>query len=107
VTFHRPPGLGPGGHVVSWRVVSGDGHPIGGSVVFSVGAGGPAPTVADSAGTDQPLRIAVVALRALVYAGLFVGIGGLFFAAFIATPPAAAMRTMAFALAGAAIALLP
>ena len=27
-----------GTHVLSWRVISADGHPVGGSVMFSVGA---------------------------------------------------------------------
>src|SRR5581483_398044 len=32
-----PTSLGQGTHVLSWRVVSADGHPVGGTVVFSVG----------------------------------------------------------------------
>ncbi|MBA4335722.1 MAG: copper resistance protein CopC, partial [Methylobacterium sp.] len=32
-----PAGLSPGTHVISWRVVSADGHPVGGSVLFSIG----------------------------------------------------------------------
>ncbi len=32
-----PPALARGTHVLSWRVVSEDGHPVGGSVVFSSG----------------------------------------------------------------------
>src|SRR5262245_15435173 len=33
-----PAGLNRGTHVLSWRIVSLDGHPVGGSVVFSIGA---------------------------------------------------------------------
>jgi copper transport protein len=33
-----PPQLRRGSHVLSWRVVSADGHPVGGSFVFSIGA---------------------------------------------------------------------
>ena len=33
-----PPPLRQGTHVLSWRVVSADGHPVGGALVFSVGA---------------------------------------------------------------------
>ena len=32
------PALQNGTHVLSWRVISADGHPVGGSVVFSIGA---------------------------------------------------------------------
>jgi copper transport protein len=99
------PALADGGYVASWRVVSSDGHPIGGSVVFSVGAGGaPAIRPADDA-PDRPLEAAIVIVRTLVYAGLFVGVGGMFFAAFIAAPPKAAMRTTVAALAMTPVAL--
>ena len=109
VTVGLPAGLGDGGWVVSWRVVSGDGHPIGGSVVFSVGTGGAGSAVRPVAGDDEtgwPLRTAIAATRALIYVGLFVGIGGVFFAAFVAPPPVAGLRAMAFALAAAPIAVL-
>ncbi|WP_245613046.1 copper resistance CopC family protein [Skermanella stibiiresistens] len=33
-----PDGIGPGTHVLTWRVVSEDGHPVGGTVTFSIGA---------------------------------------------------------------------
>jgi len=106
VTVDLPPGLADGGYVASWRVVSGDGHPIGGSVVFTVGEGGAgAARPADDA-PDRPLEATIVTVRTLVYAGLFVGIGGLFFAAFIAAPPKPALRTMVAALALAPLALL-
>ena len=36
--IEAPPGLGTGTAVLSWRVISEDGHPVGGSVVFSIGA---------------------------------------------------------------------
>jgi copper transport protein len=106
VTVTLPPGLGEGGHVVSWRVVSGDGHPIGGSVVFSVGTGMAPPTVAGTGEAGLDLRAAIGGMRVLIYLGLFVGVGGLFFVAFVAVPPAPAMRVMAFALAAAPVALL-
>ncbi|MFN6978485.1 MAG: copper resistance protein CopC, partial [Gemmobacter sp.] len=32
-----PPALAQGTHALSWRVVSDDGHPVGGTHVFSVG----------------------------------------------------------------------
>ena len=33
-----PPELRRGSYVLSWRVISADGHPVGGAVLFSVGA---------------------------------------------------------------------
>ena len=38
VEIETPPGLSTGTHVLSWRVVSEDGHPVGGSIIFSIGA---------------------------------------------------------------------
>src|SRR5258708_21878983 len=38
VTISAPPGLRRGTHVLSWRVISADGHPVGGSLMFSIGA---------------------------------------------------------------------
>jgi len=33
-----PPQLSRGSYVLSWRVISADGHPVGGSLLFSIGA---------------------------------------------------------------------
>ena len=77
------PRLQRGTHVLSWRVISADGHPVGGSVIFSIGA----PSALASAGTEKPDRgviASIWAVRVLIYAGLFVGIGGAFFRAWIA-----------------------
>ncbi|TKB30485.1 MAG: copper resistance protein CopC, partial [Mesorhizobium sp.] len=38
VEIDNPQALKSGTHVLSWRVISTDGHPVGGSVLFSVGA---------------------------------------------------------------------
>lgn len=85
------PELGAGAHLLSWRVVSGDGHPITGAVGFTVepddATAGPAepsgtpsahPAVADhagrgSAGTPDVVRHAV---QTAVHLGV-VGAGGL------------------------------
>jgi copper transport protein len=78
-----PADLGKGTHVLSWRVISEDGHPVGGSVVFSIGApsaGGGAPP---QEAADPALDAAIWALRTLVYIGLFIGAGGASFIAFI------------------------
>ncbi|GAA5117368.1 copper resistance protein CopC [Alloalcanivorax gelatiniphagus] len=68
--------VGEGTLVVLWRLVSADGHPIGGSLTFSVGAPSDVVDVdttgADS-GTDAPLALGVV--RWLGYLGLLVAAG--------------------------------
>ena len=69
-----PAGIGKGTFALSYRVISTDGHPVAGAVIFSIGApsGG-------AAGADQPvdwvLRSAIWAVRVLVYLGLFFGVG--------------------------------
>lgn len=73
-----------GTHVLSWRVVSEDGHPIGGSVVFSIGAPsvGGAPVASET--IDWSLRTAIWLTRAVLYVALFFGIGSLCFRVWIA-----------------------
>lgn len=77
VTADLPDGLTDGTYVVVWRVVSTDGHPITGSLTFSVGA--PSETVvppqveeASAAGIKGDLGLA----QALQYVGLLLA-GGL------------------------------
>ena len=67
--------------MLSWRVVSADGHPVGGSVVFSIGAASAAPPAVTEA-IDRPVRALWLARLAL-YLGLFFGVGGAFFLAWI------------------------
>ncbi|WP_088342973.1 MULTISPECIES: copper resistance CopC/CopD family protein [Rhodomicrobium] len=83
LSIDAPPGLGAGTHALSWRVVSEDGHPVGGSLLFSIGApsAGPLPDIDEA--VDWPVRRALWAARVLLYAGLFFGVGGAFFAAWI------------------------
>lgn len=76
VEIDNPQKLGSGTHVLSWRVISADGHPVGGSVLFSVGAPSAAPAVADA--VDLDLRSAIWTGKVLLYIGLFLGVGGAF-----------------------------
>jgi copper transport protein len=79
--------------VLSWRVTSTDGHPIGGSITFSVGqasAARPAPDSADTS-TRWPLWLS----RLVLYCGLFLGVGGAFFRSWF-TPGAQDRRTAIF-----------
>ncbi|HEY4199564.1 MAG TPA: copper resistance protein CopC [Devosiaceae bacterium] len=71
-----------GTYVLSWRVISADGHPVGGSLVYSVGA----PTTAGVAAAeaiDWPLDAGIWLTRVLLYAGLFLGAGAAFFIVWI------------------------
>jgi len=72
-----PAGIGPGTHVLSWRVVSEDGHPIGGALVFSVGApSGGTPQLADD--SDPAVLAGLWLCKVALYLGLFAGSGGAF-----------------------------
>jgi copper transport protein len=77
-----PPTLAEGAYVLSWRVISEDGHPVGGALTFWVGARTAA--APDVASTDNAaVRAAIWATRLVIYLGLFVGAGGAFFLGWI------------------------
>jgi copper transport protein len=71
-----PPQLRRGSHVLSWRVVSADGHPVGGSFVFSIGA---ASGTSLAASSNTAARAALWAAKLAVYVAMVLGIGGAFF----------------------------
>jgi copper transport protein len=82
-----PDDLPQGTQIVSYRVVSQDGHPVAGSMVFSIGAvTGSAPQAKAS-----PLAVLIWLARIGVYLGLFVGVGGAFFATWIGQGPRGSM----------------
>ncbi|MBN9010376.1 MAG: copper resistance protein CopC, partial [Rhizobiales bacterium] len=83
VVVDAPGAVSKGSHALSWRVISEDGHPVGGSVLFSVGAPSAGAVPGSAEVIDWPLRIAIWCCRLLLYLGLFVGIGGVFFGIFI------------------------
>jgi copper transport protein len=76
-----PDNLPRGTQVVSYRVISADGHPVGGAMVFSIGAVTAAAAPPTHAGSVAGL---IWLARIGVYLGLFAGVGGAFFAAWIA-----------------------
>ncbi|HTN61946.1 MAG TPA: copper resistance protein CopC [Devosia sp.] len=84
-TLHIPAplGLGNGTFLLSYRVISVDGHPVGGTVSFSIGAAGGNAGAAASA-VDWSVLAPIWAAKVLVYAGLFFGIGGSFFRRWLA-----------------------
>ena len=81
VSVELPPDLPQGTVVVSYRVVSQDGHPVAGSMTFSVGR--PTATL-PSAMSDGGLNALIWLARVGLYLGLFAGVGGVFFARWIA-----------------------
>lgn len=77
-------GLPDGTYVATYRVISADGHPVSGGLVFSVGRAGAAPsaTVAELLGDTEAsvvTRTAAGATRALTYAATALVLGGLVF----------------------------
>ena len=107
VAINLPAGLSQGSHLVSYRVVSEDGHVVSGGIVFSVGrpSGGstgpaPAPTI-----QLTPLAAPLALVRFLSLAGFVFGLGALAFAAGVA-PGAMRARFHALMLALAAFAAL-
>jgi copper transport protein len=94
ITITLPENLPRGTQVVSYRVISVDGHPVGGSLVFSIGA-------VTGTAAMQPDAGAVAGLiwlaRIGVYFGLFAGVGGAFFTAWIA-PTRAGLKVIVAAL---------
>jgi copper transport protein len=74
-------GLGDGGYIVSYRVVSADSHPINGAVAFTVG-NGPLVTangaVSDSSGSDPVVNALFTFTRWASFAGLVL-LGGIIF----------------------------
>jgi copper transport protein len=76
-----PPALGQGTHALSWRVVSADGHPVGGTLLFSVGAPSAVPQL--KADMDEALRAAIWAAKLILCMALLFGAGGAVFVAWI------------------------
>jgi copper transport protein len=73
-SIQMPTDLGNGTHVLSWRVVSIDGHPVAGSLVFSIGAASDAAVAEVS--DDRAVTVLLWAGKALMFIAMFVGVGG-------------------------------
>lgn len=102
VTVRAPTGLARGTHVLSYRVVSTDGHPIGGSLLFSIGEA----TGAHSApAADATVSVALWAGKVLLFIAMFVGVGGAVFMVVGAFPPSARALAIGLSVLGGATAI--
>ncbi len=80
------PDLPDGAYVVTYRVVSADGHPVQGGLVFSVGDVEADPSLLGrffDEGDDRVWEIAAAVFRFLAYAGTLLAAGGAVFLAFV------------------------
>lgn len=103
-----PPDLAAGGYLVSYRVVSADSHPIGGSLAFAVGASAPPPQLqAGLSGVrEQAWEAAKVLLRFAQNIALMLAAGGAMFRALVVRggPPVRGLD--AVIVGGSAVAIL-
>ena len=98
-----PDGLPEGTQVLSYRVVSADGHPVGASLQFSIGRAGAAQAGIDA---STPRAVAIWFVAALVLVLGLGGVGAAFSIAFLAprlTPAARNLATAALAIGALAI----
>lgn len=89
-----PSSTARGSYLLSWRAVSADGHPVGGTLGYSVGveSGVAAVTTTALPATAHSLQIAIWLTRFGLYCALFIGIGASLFRAFIRQPMVPAAR---------------
>lgn len=102
VSISLPKDLPRGTQVLSWRVVSTDGHPIGGTLIFSIGevTGATAPEIT----SDRTVSVLLWLSKALLFVALFGGVGGALFGAVAASPPAATRVALGLSVAGLVLA---
>jgi copper transport protein len=81
-----PDDLPDGTYVVSYRIVSADGHPVSGGVVFGMGVAPDANAAATAASDVQGWGFWAGVGRLLAYAGALVGAGATVFLSFVADP---------------------
>jgi copper transport protein len=76
-----------GAYVVTYRVISADGHPVRGAFTFTVGESARvAPSIVAqllSEGQDRPWEVVAAVLRFIAYAGVLMAAGGALFLTFV------------------------
>lgn len=76
VTATLPAGLADGSYLLGWRVVSADGHPVGGALAFAVGAPSATPPSAPAAdASGGAVAVLLTSLQVLGWLGLLGGVG--------------------------------
>ena len=98
VIVDPPPPSGEGSYLLSWRVVSLDGHPVSGTLVISIGKTSEVPSLRAYTWPPASTWWAIGAKFALS-ALLVVGVGGAVFAAFVSHEILVAQRVSIWALA--------
>ncbi|AMN41925.1 copper resistance CopC/CopD family protein [Rhodoplanes sp. Z2-YC6860] len=94
LTVAMPGALAKGTHLLSWRVISADGHPVSGTVMFSIKEASAEPPMQPQFEMDRGLLAGIWLCKLALYCALMFGIGGAFYAAFIATGPLPARCTV-------------
>ncbi len=79
VRIALPPDLAEGSYVASFRVVSIDSHPIGGSIVFTVGTTAASISGQRVAADPSGWRLALIVDQLILYAGLLGSVGAVLF----------------------------
>ncbi|RYE10516.1 MAG: copper resistance protein CopC [Hyphomicrobiales bacterium] len=100
-----PSGLANGTHMLSWRAASSDGHPISGTVIFSIGAPSEAPPAAEPE-SDAAVRSLLWLSRCIMLATLLLGAGSSGFRMVAAALPLLAGRVAIAALSVGAVATI-
>jgi copper transport protein len=85
LTVPLPARLPPGSYLFSWRIASADGHPVGGTLSFAIGAADRRATLDAAPAYPMPGLYPAIAVTGLaLLAGLLFGIGGVAFNAWAA-----------------------
>lgn len=100
-----PPGLTDGTHLLSWRAASSDGHPISGTVIFSIGAPSQTAPAAEPE-SDAAVRSLLWLSRSMMLATLLLGAGSSGFRMVAAALPQLARRVAIAALSVGAVATI-
>ena len=95
--------LSDGTYVVTYRVLSADGHPVSGSLLFGVGSGALDRSARPDATEDRPWEIFGVIARSLMYLAALIATGVAFFLAFIHDHAADRWRIVPFVRIGAIV----
>jgi copper transport protein len=89
IVLTLPPLTQQGTYALSWRVISADGHPVGGSQLFSIGT---ASARADTAHVTPTRDVLIWLARLAWFTGLLAGVGMSSFRAFGSRSPTAMLR---------------